>query len=539
VDPPDESAAEPDGPAADIPDEPRGPANLGMETPPILEMIGITKEFPGVLALDDVTMSVRRGEIHAICGENGAGKSTLMKVLSGVHPSGTYAGTILFNGQDVHFSNIRASEQIGIAIIHQELALIPELSVTENMFLGNEVAKHGIIDWVEARRRAVELLQRVGLDIDPDTAIKNLGVGQQQLIEIAKALAKDVQLLILDEPTSALNEEDTENLLNILRQLQAKGLTSIMISHKLDEIAEIADSITIIRDGKTVESFDVVDGKVDQNRIIRGMVGRTLESRFPEHTPRIGEPFFEVRDWTVEHPQLPGRLVCDRSSFYVRRGEIVGFAGLMGAGRTELARSIFGRTYGIWRSGRIFIDGQEVIIPSVQAAIEHGISYVPEDRKTLGLNLLDNVKDTIVSAGLRRISRWSVIDAEAEIAAAEEYRDAMRIKAASIDVVVSTLSGGNQQKAVLAKWMFTQPRLAILDEPTRGIDVGAKYEIYSLINELADQGKGVVMISSELPELLGVCDRIYTVFEGRITGESDAKTATQESLMHQMTGLAA
>ena len=502
---------------------------------PILLMVGIVKEFPGVRALDDVSMTVRRGDIHAICGENGAGKSTLMKVLSGVHPHGTYSGQILLDGQDVHFANIRASEQAGIAIIHQELALIPELSVTENMFLGHEVTSHGVIDWVKARARAVELLARVGLDVDPDTAIKNLGVGQQQLIEIAKALAKNVRLLILDEPTSALNEEDTENLLGILRQLKARGLTSIMISHKLDEIAAIADAITIIRDGKTVESFDVVDGAVDQARIIRGMVGRTLESRFPTRTPNIGEPFFEVRDWTVEHPQTPGRLVCKHSSFYVRRGEIVGFAGLMGAGRTELARSIFGRTYGTWRGGQILIDGQEVVIGSVQAAIAHGIAYVPEDRKMLGLNLLDTVKQTIVSAGINRISHWTVIDEQAAIAAGEEYREAMRIKTSSIDVPVSTLSGGNQQKAVVAKWMFTQPQLAILDEPTRGIDVGAKYEIYGLINELASQGKGVIMISSELPELLGVCDRIYTVFEGRITGESDAKTATQESLMHLMT----
>ncbi len=507
-------------------------------SPAILEMIGITKEFPGVRALDNVSMTVRRGEIHAICGENGAGKSTLMKVLSGVHPSGTYEGRIVYNGEDVHFTGIRSSEHVGIVIIHQELALIPELSVTENIFLGNEVTNHGVIDWVTARQRAVGLLERVGLDVDPDTAIKNLGVGQQQLIEIAKALSKDVQLLILDEPTSALNEEDSANLLNILRQLKAKGLTSIMISHKLNEIAEIADSITIIRDGKTIESLDVGAGDVDEDRIIRGMVGRTLESRFPDHTSNVGEKFFEVHNWTVEHPQVPGRLVCKNSSFYVRRGEIVGFAGLMGAGRTELARSIFGRTYGTWLGGQIVIDGREVTITSVPSAIAHGIAYVPEDRKILGLNLLDNVKDTVVSAGIKRISKRTVIDPEAEVRAAEEYRKAMNIKATSINVNVGTLSGGNQQKVVLAKWMFTQPSLAILDEPTRGIDVGAKYEIYGLINRLADQGKGVIMISSELPELLGVCDRIYTVFEGRITGELNAKDATQESLMRLMTDTA-
>ena len=505
----------------------------------ILQMIEITKDFPGVRALDGVTMTVRRGEIHAICGENGAGKSTLMKVLSGVHPSGTYEGRIVFDGEEMSFNGIKSSEHVGIVIIHQELALIPELSVTENIFIGNEVTRNGVIDWVESRQRAVRLLQRVGLDVDPDTAIKNLGVGQQQLIEIAKALSKDVKLLILDEPTSALNEEDSENLLNILRQLKEQGLTSIMISHKLNEIAEIADSITIIRDGRTIESLDVESGNVNEDRIIRGMVGRALDSRFPEHTPAIGETFFEVRDWTVEHPQVPGRLVCNHSSFYVRRGEIVGFAGLMGAGRTELARSLFGRTYGTYIAGTILIDGEEVQITSVPSAIAHGLSYVPEDRKVLGLNLLDNVKNTIVSAGINRISTRSVIDMEAEVAAAEDYRMAMNIKAASINVGVSTLSGGNQQKVVLAKWMFTQPSLAILDEPTRGIDVGAKYEIYGLINRLADEGKGVVMISSELPELLGVCDRIYTVFEGRITGEMTAAEATQESLMRLMTDTAA
>ena len=511
----------------------------GTQSPTILEMVAITKDFPGVRALDDVTMQVRRGEIHAICGENGAGKSTLMKVLSGVHPYGTYEGRIVFNGEDMQFNGIKSSEHVGIVIIHQELALIPELSVTENIFLGNEVTNHGVIDWVESRERAVRLLRRVGLEIDPDTAIKNLGVGQQQLVEIAKALSKDVKLLILDEPTSALNEDDSENLLNILRQLKSQGLTSIMISHKLNEIAEIADSITIIRDGRTIESLNVADGNVNEDRIIRGMVGRSLDSRFPDHTPNIGETFFEVRDWTVEHPQIPGRLVCDHSNLYVRRGEIVGFAGLMGAGRTELARSIFGRTYGIHQGGQILIDGVEVQIPNVQTAIARGISYVPEDRKVLGLNLLDDVKNTIVAAGIRRISKRTVIDLEAEITAAEEYRKAMNIKAPSINIGVSTLSGGNQQKVVLAKWMFTQPSLAILDEPTRGIDVGAKYEIYGLINRLADEGKGVIMISSELPELLGVCDRIYTVFEGRITGEMNAAEATQESLMRLMTDTAA
>ena len=518
--------------------DPDGLVAQPADSDPILQMRHITMEFPGVRALDDVSMTVQRGVIHGICGENGAGKSTLMKVLSGVHPFGTYDGDITFDGQPMVFHSIRDSEHVGIVIIHQELALIPELSVTENIFLGNEVMNHGIIDWIEARRQALDLMNRVGLDVNPDTAIKNLGVGQQQLIEIAKALSKNVRLLILDEPTSALNEEDSANLLDILRGLRARGLTCIMISHKLNEIASIADSITIIRDGKTVESIDVHKEGADENRLIRGMVGRPMDSRFPDREPHIGEVFFEVKDWTVEHPQIPGRLVCDHSDFFVRRGEIVGFAGLMGAGRTELARSIFGRTYGNYQGGEIRINGRPARITSVKSAIQHGIAYCPEDRKVQGLNLLDDVKKTIVAAGIDRITNHSVIDLDQEAVLAEQYRQAMRIKAPSVDTLVSTLSGGNQQKVVVSKWMFTEPVLAILDEPTRGIDVGAKYEIYTLIHDLADQGKGVIMISSELPELLGICDRIYTVFEGRITSVTNAADATQESLMRQMTDTA-
>jgi len=498
----------------------------------------ITKEFPGVRALDDVSMTVQRGVIHGICGENGAGKSTLMKVLSGVHPVGTYEGQIIYDGKPMVFHSIRDSEHHGIVIIHQELALIPELSVTENIFLGNEVMHNGVIDWIEARRQALELMQRVGLNVDPDTPIKNLGVGQQQLIEIAKALSKNVQLLILDEPTSALNEEDSANLLDILRGLRARGLTCIMISHKLNEIASIADSITVIRDGKTVEEIDVATEGADENRLIRGMVGRPMESRFPERKPNVGEVFFEVRNWTVEHPQIPGLMVCKDSSFFVRRGEVVGFAGLMGAGRTELARSLFGRTYGTYVGGQILINGRPVNITSVKSAIKHGMAYCPEDRKVQGFNLLDDVRKTIVAAGIDRITNHSVIDLDQEAVSAEEYREAMRIKTPSVNTLMSNLSGGNQQKVVVAKWMFTEPVLAILDEPTRGIDVGAKYEIYMLIDELASQGKGVIMISSELPELLGICDRIYTVFEGRITSVSSAADATQESLMRQMTDTA-
>ncbi|WP_263119689.1 multiple monosaccharide ABC transporter ATP-binding protein [Cellulomonas sp. RIT-PI-Y] len=506
------------------------------DTPVVLDMRSITKVFPGVRALDQVRMTVRAGEIHAICGENGAGKSTLMKILSGVYPHGSYEGEIVYQGEEVRFKDIKSSERAGIVIIHQELALIPELSIAENIFLGNETTGPFGIDWDTTRERAVELLARVGLRTDPNEQVKNIGVGQQQLVEIARALSKDVKLLILDEPTSALNEEDSEHLLDLLRGLRAKGLTSIMISHKLNEIAAIADSITIIRDGRTVETLDASAGEVDEDRIIRGMVGRSLDNRFPDHTPQIGETFFEVTDWTVEHPQVAGRMVCKGSTFHVRRGEIVGFAGIMGAGRTELARSLFGRSYGRFRGGQILIDGKPVQLTTVQQAIDHKIAYVPEDRKIQGLNLLDSILDTIVSADLRRITKHRVLDTDTAFLASEHYRKSLNIKAPSVRVGVAKLSGGNQQKALLGKWMFPEPDLLILDEPTRGVDVGAKYEIYGLVQRLADAGKGVVVISSELPELLGLCDRIYTIFEGRITGELDRSQANQEDLMRLMTG---
>jgi putative multiple sugar transport system ATP-binding protein len=503
--------------------------------PIILEMRSITKEFPGVKALDNVSLRVKAGEIHAICGENGAGKSTLMKVLSGVYPYGSYDGDIVYQGQVQQFRDIRASEHAGIVIIHQELALIPELSIMENIFLGNEPTKRGVIDWAEARLRSLDLLARVGLRDDPDTPIKEIGVGKQQLVEIAKALNKSVKILILDEPTAALNESDSQHLLDLMLGLKAKGITCIIISHKLNEIEQIADSITIIRDGKSIETLDVKADGVDEDRIIKGMVGRTLESRFPDHTPKIGEVFFEVRDWNVAHPQIQDRMVCKNSSFYVRRGEIVGFAGLMGAGRTELARSIFGRSYGHFVSGRVYVDGKEVTLKSVHQAIDAGLGYVTEDRKSLGLNLLDDIKTTTVSANLEKISKNSVVDTNQEFAVAEQYRRSLRTKAPSVQEGVAKLSGGNQQKVVLAKWMFTDPELLILDEPTRGIDVGAKYEIYGIIQQLANQGKGVIVISSELPELLGLSDRIYTIFEGAITGVLNKDEASQESLMKLMT----
>jgi putative multiple sugar transport system ATP-binding protein len=501
----------------------------------ILEMRSITKTFPGVKALQDVSLSVARGEIHAICGENGAGKSTLMKVLSGVYPHGTYEGEIYFDGELCEFSSINASEARGIVIIHQELALSPLLSIAENIFMGNEQSSRGFIDWNKTNAEAAKLLERVGLHENPVTRISDIGVGKQQLVEIAKALSKEVKLLILDEPTSALNDEDSAHLLDLLRQLKAQGITSIMISHKLNEIAAIADSTTIIRDGKTIETLNMVRDDVSEDRIIRGMVGRDLEHRFPEHTSNVGAEVLRIEDWTVHHPIQHERLVVNEASITVRRGEIVGLAGLMGAGRTELAMSVFGRSYGANITGRVYKDGQEVHLHTVSDAISAGIAYATEDRKRYGLNLIEDVKRNISVAGLRKLSRRGWVNDNEETKIAQEYRVSMNIKAPSVLAIAGKLSGGNQQKVVLSKWIFADPDVLILDEPTRGIDVGAKYEIYTIINRMADAGKAVIFISSELPELLGMCDRIYAMSAGRITGEVPRERATQETLMQYMT----
>jgi len=502
----------------------------------ILEMRGITKEFPGVRALQDVTLRVRRGEVHAICGENGAGKSTLMNVLSGTYPHGTYSGDIVFEGETCAFRNIRDSERRGIVIIHQELALSPFLSIAENIYLGNERARRGVIDWHATNREAQALLDRVELAEDPDTRVMDIGVGKQQLVEIAKALSKKVKLLILDEPTAALNDDDSEHLLGLIRQLRDEGMTCIMISHKLSELAEIADTTTIIRDGRVIETLDM-HGTEDhsQERMIRSMVGRPLENRFPVHTSTVGEEVLRVEDWTVHHPVDTQRVIVDHVSLNVHRGEIVGLAGLMGAGRTELAMSLFGRAYGSRIAGRVFKDGQEIQIRNVPDAMSHGIVYATEDRKRYGLNLIQPVKENITSAGLSKLARMGVIQIEAETGVANEYRRDLNIKTPSVEVPAGKLSGGNQQKVVLAKWIYTDPDVLILDEPTRGIDVGAKYEIYTIIDRLADSGRGILMISSELPELLGVCDRIYALSEGRITGCLTKDKATPEAMMTLMT----
>jgi putative multiple sugar transport system ATP-binding protein len=501
----------------------------------ILTMTGIGKSFPGVRALADVSLTVRRGEIHAICGENGAGKSTLMKVLSGVYPHGSYDGEFAFDGQACEFGGIRDSEHRGIVIIHQELALCPQLSIAENIFLGNEQTAGGLIDWNRTNHRAAELLERVGLREPAVTPISELGVGKQQLVEIAKALSKKVRLLILDEPTAALGEEDSRHLLDLLRGLREDGVTCVIVSHKLNEIMAIADSITILRDGRTIETLDVRADDVSEDRIIAGMVGRDLEHRFPPHEPKIGAEALRVEDWTVHSPTRPEHKVVDAANLVLRRGEIVGLAGLMGAGRTELAMSLFGRSYGRDISGRIVKDGKEIQARTVREAIGHGIAYVTEDRKRYGLNLIEDVKRNISAAGRGKLARRGWVNENEEHRVAGKFRRSMNIKVPSVDTVTGTLSGGNQQKVVLSKWIFTDPDVLILDEPTRGIDVGAKYEIYSIINELADEGKAVLVVSSELPELLGLCDRIYTLAAGRITGELSRAEATQERLMQHMT----
>ncbi|CAM4451692.1 multiple monosaccharide ABC transporter ATP-binding protein [Paenibacillus typhae] len=501
----------------------------------ILEMKGITKTFPGVKALADVNLKVKAGEIHALCGENGAGKSTLMKVLSGVYPHGSYEGDILFGGEVCQFRDIKDSERQGIVIIHQELALIPYLSISENIFLGNEQAKRGVINWNETTLRTRELLATVGLGESPLTRVSTIGVGKQQLVEIAKALSKEVKLLILDEPTAALNEDDSENLLTLILELKKRGISSIIISHKLNEIEKVADSVTILRDGRTIRTLDMKQDAVTEDVIIKGMVGRDLTNRYPERTPELGETIFEIRDWEVYHPTQADRKMLDRINMHIRRGEVVGIAGLMGAGRTELAMSVFGKSYGRRISGELFMHGREVHFNDISQAIAGGLAYVTEDRKHYGLILIDDIKRNISLSSLNKLSRHGVIDENEEVLVAEEYRRKLNIKTPSILQKTVNLSGGNQQKVVLSKWIYAQPDVLILDEPTRGIDVGAKYEIYSIINSLAAEGRGVLVISSELPEIIGMCDRIYTMCEGRITGEVQRQDATQELLMKYMT----
>lgn len=496
-------------------------------------MRSITKEFPGVKALDNVTFSVRKGSIHALVGENGAGKSTLMNVLSGLYPYGSYTGDIIYDGEICRFSKIFDSEAKGIVVIHQELALIPYMTIGENMFLGNERGHKFNINWNETYAEADKYLKIVGLTESPHTLIKDIGVGKQQMAEIAKALAKKARLLVLDEPTSSLNEQDSRSLLDLLLKFKEEGLTSIIISHKLNEVSYVADDITIVRDGQTIETLHRGVDDFSEDRIIRGMVGREIADRFPErHGVEIGEKAMEIEHWNVNHPIYLDRKVVDDVSLYVRKGEVVGISGLMGAGRTELAMSVFGHSYGADISGTLKIKGKEVKLRSPREAIDSGLAYVTEDRKTSGLLLSNPIRVNTTLANLKAVSsKRGVINPDKEAAVAEEYRKKLKTKCTSIEQSVGKLSGGNQQKVLLAKWMYTNPDILILDEPTRGIDVGAKYEIYCVINQLVAEGKSVIMISSELPEVLGMSDRIYVLNEGRIVGEFKRGEADQEKIM--------
>lgn len=498
----------------------------------LLEMKSITKTFPGVKALDNVNLKVEEGEIHALVGENGAGKSTLMNVLSGIYPYGTYEGKIIYDSHECKFTAIKDSEEKGIVIIHQELALIPYMTIGENMFLGNEQGSKYKINWNKTYGRGDELLKTVGLKEDSRTLIKDIGVGKQQLVEIAKALAKNAKLLILDEPTASLNEAESKALLELLLKFKKEGLTSIIISHKLNEISYVADKITILRDGATIETLDKATDDISESRIIKGMVGRELSDRFPKRTEKhIGDIKMEVKDWEVYHPLYSERKVVNKISMNVRKGEVLGISGLMGAGRTEFAMSIFGKSYGANISGHVYMDGREIHMHSVEDAIKHKLAYVTEDRKGNGLILSNPIRVNTTLSNLKDISKHNIIDKDKEYQVAVEYKDKLKTKCPTVEQNVGNLSGGNQQKVLLAKWMFANPDVLILDEPTRGIDVGAKYEIYCIINQLVAEGKSVIMISSELPEILGMCDRIYVMNEGSIVGELSGEEATQELIM--------
>ncbi len=504
----------------------------------LLEMQSIIKDFPGVRALDNVNFQVREGEVHALVGENGAGKSTLMNILSGWYRHGTYEGKIIYDGQECEFNSLTDSEKLGIVIIHQELGLIPYLSIAENMFLGNETAKRfgplKVINWNECHNKAIEMLNRVGLDENPETLIKNIGVGKQQMVEIAKAMAKNVRLLILDEPTASLNDQDSAHLLDLIRGLKEKGVTCIIISHKLNEVEQIADAITIIRDGSTIETLYKGIDEFTQDRVIKGMVGREMTDRYPKRTPKIGEVCFEVKNWNVDHPLYEGKKVIENAHFNVRRGEIVGFAGLMGSGRTELAMSVFGKAYGKNISGTIIKDGQEIELKDVSDAIRKGVMYLTEDRKGAGLNAIDDIRHNITIANLQSISQNQVINQNEEIKVAGEYRDKLAIRSTGIWQIAGTLSGGNQQKVMLSRGLFSNPDVLIMDEPTRGIDVGSKYEIYSFMNRLVEEGKAVIFVSSEMPELLGMCDRIFVLNEGHVIAELSGSEISQENIMKKI-----
>jgi len=508
----------------------------------ILEIDNLTKDFPGVRALDGVSLKVKKGEIHAVCGENGAGKSTLMSVISGVYPKGDYNGKVFYKGHETNYHSVKDSEREGLAIVHQELALSPYLSIYENLFLGHmqkrpdgsrpyPAATFGIIDWDFFLKESKKYLDRVGLKETPETIVSKIGVGKQQLVEIARALSKNVELLILDEPTSSLNDDESEHLLGLMREFRKEGMTCVMISHKLNEVLAVADSVTIFRDGKSISAYDVKKDHLTEDMIIRDMVGRNLTHRFPERKAKPGETVFEVKNWTVYHPDFLNLKVVDNASFFLRKGEILAFCGPMGAGRTEMMMSIFGKNYGSRSDGEVYIKGKKVSLPTSRAAMKAGLAYITEDRKNLGLILMQDIKTNISNPSLHKISTAGVVDKQKEILEAEKYRRELRIRTPSVDQLTKNLSGGNQQKVVVGRSLMIDPEIFIVDEPTRGIDVGAKTEIYDILNDMTERGKSIIMVSSEMPEALGMADRIYVMNEGKIKGVLTHEEATQEKIM--------
>ena len=498
----------------------------------ILEIESLTKDFPGVRALENVSLKVKKGEIHSLCGENGAGKSTLMSCISGVYPNGTFEGNVSFKGRETKYSSVKDSEKEGLAIIHQELALSPYLSIYENIFLGHMETKFGIINWDKYLKESKNYLKTVGINEPPETVVSRMGVGKQQLVEIARALSKKTELLILDEPTSSLNDDESEKLLNLMLELKKQGMTLVMISHKLNEVLKVADTVTILRDGKSISTYDVKNDNLSEEMIIKDMVGRNLTHRFPERKSSPGETIMEVKNWTVYHPDYHNIKIVDNVSFFLRKGEILAFCGPMGAGRTELMMSLFGRSYGFRSEGELTINGKKLNLKSPKEAIDSGLGYISEDRKNLGLILIQDVKTNITHSSLNKISKYGVINNRKEIKEAERYRKDLNIRTPSINQYVRNLSGGNQQKVAVSKTLLADPDIFIVDETTRGIDVGAKTEIYNILNNIIAAGKSVIMVSSELPEALGMADRIYVMNEGEIKGVLDREEATQEKIMH-------
>ena len=498
----------------------------------ILEIENLTKDFPGVRALENVGLKVKKGEIHSLCGENGAGKSTLMSAISGVYPKGSYEGKVFFKGHETGYHSVKDSEKEGLAIIHQELALSPYLSIYENIFLGHMQTKFGIINWNHYIKESKKYLDIVGLHEPPETMVSKLGVGKQQLVEIARALSKKVDLLILDEPTSSLNDDESAKLLDLILEFKKQGMTSIIISHKLNEVLKVSDTVTILRDGKSIRAFDVKGDNLTEEMIIKEMVGRDLTHRFPERKSAPGETILEVTGWNVYHPEFHQIKVVDNASFYLRKGEILAFCGPQGAGRTELMMSIFGKSYGSSSEGHITIKGKHRNFKSAKAAIDAGLGYVSEDRKGLGLVLIQDVKTNISHASLGKLSQFGIVRNNDEIKEAERYRKELRIRTPSINQLVRNLSGGNQQKVVVSKSLLADPDILIVDEPTRGIDVGAKAEIYDILNGMIASGKSIIMVTSELPEALGMADRIYVMNEGKIKGMLMKEEASQEKIMH-------